>query len=749
MSKKIKNLYEFGNFQLNAQDKTLWREEELISLPPKVFDTLLVLVEKQGGVVTKDEILNEVWADTFVEENNLSQNIYTLRQVLGKDENGKTFIETIPRRGYRFASPIRTVKSQISQNEAIATNDKKGILLAEQTRTQVIEEELIEGSDERRAEKPQRSYLMFAFGAILIFAIGLFGYQFFWSQKANISYRDLADIKLQKLTKAGDSYSPTISPDGKFLAYQKNNAAENTLNLKDIESGNDVEIEVEENIKVGFLKFSPNGDQIFFRTPGRPQSSQKIYEVSYFGGQAKLVAEDVWGYFSISPDGKQLAFYRRNPKQNKVFIMIKNLETGEEKSVLEYALPKNLSVHKAPAWSPNGETIAFGPTGKNSSQSQIIFLDIATGKENLIKTKLPRIRQFAFMPDDKHLVLIAARKGTGFQLFRFDYTNGEINKITNDADNYAGLSVTADGKQVVTQQRKLTSSLWFLPDSDLNQANLLIDGTYHALRDLALTKYGKVIYDTKARGTRDLRLTDIKSKISKTLSAEENSRGLHSPVADKNGHVYFVSDQSGSPNIWRINSDATNAKQITLGEKSELNIAPSLSPDDEWLYFIKKSNKSNSIWRKSLKDDKTEKVFEPKDFSITNFCQVSPDGKYLAFHYDKVKNKSSDPTENGKAENFGFLNLSNNKEVKEFEIKTNRPVIRWTNGGKSFDYSQNTKQGGKIWRQDLYNENAPAELVFQLPQERIGQFDWLLNGKDLVIARVKSQSNVVMFQILE
>ena len=80
MSQSSNKLYGFGAFRLDAAERVLWRGEELLVLPPKVFDTLLVLVEKEGRVVSKSELMEAIWADAFVEESNMSQNIYTLRR---------------------------------------------------------------------------------------------------------------------------------------------------------------------------------------------------------------------------------------------------------------------------------------------------------------------------------------------------------------------------------------------------------------------------------------------------------------------------------------------------------------------------------------------------------------------------------------------------------------------------------------------------------------------------------------------
>src|SRR6476661_7315025 len=98
--------YEFGPYQLNVNTRLLKRGGETISLTPKAAEILVLLVTRAGQLVEKDELLKEIWPDTFVEEANLSQNIFTLRRALGDDRTVPKYIETIARRGYRFTSSV-------------------------------------------------------------------------------------------------------------------------------------------------------------------------------------------------------------------------------------------------------------------------------------------------------------------------------------------------------------------------------------------------------------------------------------------------------------------------------------------------------------------------------------------------------------------------------------------------------------------------------------------------------------------
>jgi len=121
MSEPGKQLYEFGPFRLDPTEHTLLREGRPIPLRPKVFDILLVLVKNHGHVLEKEQLMNAVWAEQFVEEGNINKNISMLRQALGEGDGGPKFIETVPKRGYRFIADVREVNGNDSVSEKVNT----------------------------------------------------------------------------------------------------------------------------------------------------------------------------------------------------------------------------------------------------------------------------------------------------------------------------------------------------------------------------------------------------------------------------------------------------------------------------------------------------------------------------------------------------------------------------------------------------------------------------------------------------
>ena len=109
MSKQERRLFEFGPYRLLPSERLLLCNGKPVSLAPKAFETLVALVERGGRLVEKDELLNEVWAGTSVEESNVAQNVFTLRRVLGRSKDGGHYIETVPKRGYRFTAEVEEV----------------------------------------------------------------------------------------------------------------------------------------------------------------------------------------------------------------------------------------------------------------------------------------------------------------------------------------------------------------------------------------------------------------------------------------------------------------------------------------------------------------------------------------------------------------------------------------------------------------------------------------------------------------
>lgn len=170
MATEPRIFYEFGPFRMDPDKQTLFRENQPVPVTPKAFETPLALVRRSRDVVSKEELLKEVWPESFVEESNLSQNIFLLRKALGDTSESRRYIVTLPGRGYRFAEPVRTVTEQ---GEALVAQAR--------TRTQIVIEENEAETEQGLKplpilQKPQASRkLLLSIAAVaLLLALGAF-----------------------------------------------------------------------------------------------------------------------------------------------------------------------------------------------------------------------------------------------------------------------------------------------------------------------------------------------------------------------------------------------------------------------------------------------------------------------------------------------------------------------------------------------------------------------------------------------
>jgi DNA-binding winged helix-turn-helix (wHTH) protein/TolB-like protein/Flp pilus assembly protein TadD len=162
MAREIKHLYKFGPFSLDAGQCLLLRDGNVVQLTPKASELLLVLVQSGGRLLSKEDLLRQVWPDSFVEEANLSHNIYKLREVLGDGADGQKYIETLPRRGYRFVAPVEEIDA--------GSGD---VVAEEHSRARIVIEEEMDDAATTGPPKSGRMKVAIASGAFLLLLAAL------------------------------------------------------------------------------------------------------------------------------------------------------------------------------------------------------------------------------------------------------------------------------------------------------------------------------------------------------------------------------------------------------------------------------------------------------------------------------------------------------------------------------------------------------------------------------------------------
>ena len=306
MSKPIDSCYEFGPYRLNASERMLLRDGRSVPLPPKVFDTLLVLVENSGHLLEKDRLITMLWPNTFVEEATLARNISDLRKALGETSEHE-YIETVPKRGYRFVAVVRNTSGD-------------ALIVERHTRSRIVTEE-----DEPLAQPTPdsvhgpcvalpasaapariRSGKLVVMAAVTLGAIVVLTALWFLVLRPGRTTREtippLKNVSFTQLTdQPGPEYFPSLSPDGKALIYASRISGNWDIYLQRVGERNPINLTRDSPADDTQPAFSPNGDRIAFRS----EREGGIYLMGATGESAIRVSD--FGYSpSWSPNGEQI-----------------------------------------------------------------------------------------------------------------------------------------------------------------------------------------------------------------------------------------------------------------------------------------------------------------------------------------------------------------------------------------------------------------------------------------------------------
>ncbi|MBI3652401.1 MAG: PD40 domain-containing protein [Acidobacteria bacterium] len=731
MAGEINNLYQFGEFRFDGGKQKLYRQDELILLSPKAAELLHLLLERQGEFVSKEEIFARVWADTFVEDGVLTQNIYTLRKILGSDSDKQPLIENRTRRGYRITVPVRLVEKDTNQIAKAKTNGSQEPL--EDIIAEVHPSTLAANQPANLAATQPRNgkrlSLVLLGSAILLMTTGFFGYRFFRPQILSFFRKPIEIVKFQSLTNTGDIWHLTLSPDGNFAAFVRGKA----IYLKDITTSQEIKLEIPNASSFGALQFSPDGKFIFFRSTFVLRKEASILQISRFGGETKLLAEKTWGSFGVSRDGKQIAFVRNVAEQAKQILTIKNLASGEERELLAVNFPEMFLFNCAPSWSPDHQKLAFVVESFTSRRTSLFVVDQASGQKEEIKTSLRQFEQVAWLPDNDSLIASASDGGKFFHLWKIFYPDGEAQRITNGLNSYGKISLSADGKKILALQIAESSNLFIAPQENLYEQKQITFGNANNVgqTDLDWADENRLVYVsyTEENPVANLWSMNLPDLSRRQLTANTDFHALAPAISADGKAIYFTTSQSPLVNIWRMDANGGNLTQITDGKES-WRMFPQVSQDGKFLYYIFRNPEGGGIKRLNLAENIEETLLERGAANPVSHLSLSLDGKRLMFVNWANKVGGDDDESNFQ---LGIVATENPCEIKFFDVKLANFAMEIAADGKAFDYLSWEKGKTRILRQSL--EGGEAKEIFSLPQERrIFNFAWSKSGKQLAIS---------------
>jgi DNA-binding winged helix-turn-helix (wHTH) protein/Tol biopolymer transport system component len=699
--------YTFDRFEVDPANRILLRSGETVPLTGKVFDVLLVFAENPSRLLSKDELIERVWPGDFVEEGNLARNVSTLRKVLGDEEKPYKYIATVPGRGYRFVAELNTEYDRTGISNAAVPEPKIAI----------------SGILRRRP---------FLIGAVAILLFLAFGFAVSKITKATRPAAFSVPLSLSRLTSSGHVFKVALSPDGNLMAFVARDKSGESLSIRQVGMGNDVNLVPP--IKGTFINitFSPDGKLIYYSIFSGGGSEIEFYSIPILGGMSRRVPGEATGTVSFAPDGRHFARVVSSSNRGNTTLVVRDQETGDERTLVSRNAPAVFNAWgQACSWSPDGSSIAVISNEIDAAGhfASIVSVDPVNGSERpFSQQRWNYVESIQWMSDGSGLLVAGSDRTESPGQIWFVNADGESRRLTNDLNNYSGLGSTSAGQAVVSVQESRTSSIWVSPLAQKTAAPVELVSGVGTMAPIAVEQDGRVIFRSNAGGGSDLwtAAADGSSKRQLTIGAMVDFRGLASTSDGK--YAAFASAKSGKTNIWLAAFDGSEPRRLTDGDNE---IFPAFTPDGRFVIYQRGGTPGSktSLWKVSIDGGEPSQLTDY--FSVR--ATVSPDGKHIAFFYMTDEKWM-----------LGTVSINGGALERSLEIPdglTDR-IARWSPDSRSLLIVANAGDIGNIWRIPL--NGGPSVQITSFDRQNIEDFAISADGQQLAATRSTTVSDVVL-----
>jgi Tol biopolymer transport system component/DNA-binding winged helix-turn-helix (wHTH) protein len=730
--------YVFGEFRIDPERKMLYRGDSEIPLPPKVIETLIVLVENQGEIVSKTELMDKVWPDTVVEESNLSQHLYYLRKTFGNTSEGTPIIETLRRRGYRFnglatkiggsAPPERKAAPRFpSQNLSVRRHDNVLTVTDWEAGPSLLASLARPGTEHAASQRGERSLLPYALGGILV--IGIVTAAFWLLQGRNaVKTESVGEIETSFLTNGLPVEGVAISPDGNYFAYHEVEAPVGRLWLQQTGQSGRVEIVPGGERWIGAKTFSPDGRFIYFLAREGSDQLSALYRVPTLGGPYVRILQNVSMPVTFSPDGKEIAFVRYYDDGLSAALIVAPADGSNERVVLRSEGKQTLA--SGSSWSPDGRLIAFAFNEVDDNPGgdiQLSALELSSGRVMAISAeRWDTCYRMQWTADGRALVFIGTRDGESNslrrdQVYLLNYPDGNARKLTNEGNRHepTSLSITANNDVLVLPMGR-SSQIWEMDaNGDSRTAVQITRGLFDGRGGIAPLPDGRVgfvartgesanLWIMNPDGSDQRQLTGDPSFVEEVRASRDGGFFIFSGVRDRQNHVF------------RVGPDGSGLVQITNGRGDEID--SSVSSDGTWVIYgshvIEGSQGRSLIWKVPASGGHSE----PVSSTVCSSPHFSPDGKLI-----------SCATDTNEIALMDFSSGSLVRTLRTPPLTRLNSGARWTPDGKAVAYISLAEGAANLWLHPTTGEK-PQRLT-DFAGGDIYSFAFSIDGSRIFLAQ--------------
>jgi Tol biopolymer transport system component/DNA-binding winged helix-turn-helix (wHTH) protein len=731
-------IYLFEEYRLDVSRRMLYRGREELALPPKAIETLLALIELRGEIVSKDDLMRIIWTDAIVEESNLAHYLHVLRKLLGNKPDGKPFIETFRRRGYRFTSEVCVIEEPDTPKNGVKATvyELKNSQIEDWKRENAADFTENRNASVRTSGAPRsffrnRQRLSAAAAFTGFFVLAMLLYFLFQPVRSDKFANIRTELSVMPLTSGQLVLSATISPDGKYFVYHEMDGEKTHLWLQQTGQTSRIEIIPPSELIIAGKTFMPDGEYVYFPALEKGETKFSLYRVLTLGGNLTKILNDIASPVSFSPDGSEMVFVRYDEQTKKTQLLTAAADGGAEQVRLTTKDSESLSTGGV-GWSPDGKFIAYGVFDKNSVSGEgvctIAALELHTGTVRKLSTeKWDTCYRMVWTPDGAGLVFTGTREGESYSLRRdtiyyLSIADGTTRCITSDGNRYQdqSVSVTNDNAILVVPSKRL-SQVWAMnSNGDSRTAVQLTNGQSDGRAGIAPLPDGRIGYIRRIG--ENLSLWTMKSDGSDVRQISNQFQFIENLNATPDGRFFiFSARRDRFSHLYRIDTDGANLRQLTDGESYEID--STISPDSRWVYYDM-NFKTDARWKTELRKiaiDGGEPIVL-REFGTGNLIpQISPDGRFIV---------------GLTGAEFRIFSASDGAPVQSLETDKKAELLggaKWSPDGKSLTYLVSRQGTQNIWQQPL-DGSAPRPLT-DFPKGIVYQYAFSSDRTHLYLAR--------------
>ena len=610
----MKGSFHLGDWQVQPQINCVQKGEKSFHLEPKIMQVLVQLASHPNEVLSKDQLISTVWADTFVGDDVLTRSISEIRRVLDDDARAPRFIQTIPKTGYRLIVPV-----------AYDGNGHDAKVEGSSFTVSTVEIPKVAAADNPPAS---RRFVWLLLTILLVAAIGLASWS--WTHRIKVAPSRPDDFKTIPLTSyLGTEMQPSFSPDGNQVAFvwKDENSDRQHVYVKFL--GSESPLKITDDVADDFSPvWSPDGRSIaFLRVSDKDRG---IYIAPSLGGAARKVFSPVgtieWerGTLSWSPDGKRLIFPDGKSAKSPSFIYSLRLDTLQSQRLTN---PPELSDGDySPSFSPDGSKIAF-VRGTEGAVRDIFIADGNGASPRQLTFDKRYVSGLTWTADSTALVFSSDRGGK-FSLWRLGINGGEPVRLSVGGEDAFSPAISRQGNHLAYAQR---SAKWSIvrvslsgPDAK-NPLTRILSSTQQDSFAHFSPDSSRIAFQSVRSGTQEIWLASIDGTgLVKLTSFEGPLTG--SPTWSPDGRqLAFDSRPKGQSHIYVANVEGGVPRPVTDGAYND--IVPSWSRDGRWIYFGSNRTGTWQIWKVPATGGEAQQVTKQGGFVGAE----SVDGAYLYF----------------------------------------------------------------------------------------------------------------------